>query len=1309
MTGRLSAVVCLALVLALVTGSSAFAQGSTSSISGTVVDSAGGAIPGAAVVVKNQSGVSFEAISNGEGLFSVPGVSPGVYTVTVSLSGFKTAEFRDVRVLPGTPASIKATLEVGQLTETVNVAASSELINTQTATVSSTLNSDQLLRMPTPTRNALNAVTFLPGVNTATTNRESRINGLPESFVSITLDGVSNNDNFLRSSDSFFASITPRQDAVEAVAVTTAVQGAQTGGSGAVSINFTTRSGSNVFAGSGYEYWRDPRLNTNYWFNERNGLPKNEVRLNQYGVRAGGPIVLPGIYNGHNKSFFFGNYEQVRFPNEFSRNRTVLHPRALDGWFRYTVGSQTREVNVLDLARANGQIAGIDPTVIALLNKIQTNTNNAGSAGAVTATSDPLLNNFAWKSPGELFEHQPTFRIDHNINDKHRLTGSYAIVMTYRDPDYLNNLDARFPGAPNYRYYQSTRPLQSYALRSTLSGNKVNEVRVGITAAGGQSRFGYPGDPSLGTSAFGDQGGYAVDFDANIGLTNWFATNSPSWRAAPTYSVDESLTWLKGKHSLMFGAGFLRATAWEMAQQMVSGINLGMSTNFDPAIGMFSTANFPNASTAQLSDARDLYALLTGRVTAVTGQAGLDANSNEYVAFGPRRREGKVDTYSGFAQDSWRMSPTVTLTGGLRWDVQMPFSAGNSTMTSVTMADFCGMSGVGDGGTYSRCRFLSPGAAPGAVTPSFKQLTTGTLGYKTDWNNFAPSVQLAWRPNQQDGFWRSFLGDPEQATVRAGYSVAYERQGMAVWTDTYGANAGSTISLTRNEALGNLVPVGESWPVLLSQTSRLYNQSFASSPAYPIAIRTGRADSLNGFAPDLKIGSAHTWTASLQRSIGRDMAVEARYIGTYGMNQWSQLDYNCSTSTSGQCTAIRGEVLQANGFLNEFRSAMANLQANNAAGGARAGSFAYFGPNTGTAPLPIYLAYLNGSRDVNNPAAYSGGTGTWANSTIAQRLSPANPNPNAAAATDLEGTASRRTNALAAGLPANFFLLNPEVGTVNVYDSGAFSDYHALQLELRRRLSRGLSANVNYQYAIERGSAFDGFSFGRAMVDQANVRHAIKVQGDWTVPVGRGQRYGSDMHPILQGIAGGWSINGVGRFQARTINFGNVRLVGMSKKELQEMYKFDIRTDPATGLKTVYMLPDDVILNTRRAYSVSNTTLNGYSESLGAPEGRYIAPANSGSCLQVRAGDCASRTLLVRAPWFTRVDLGVTKQFPIAGRTNFELRIDILNLFDNVNFDPVANPGTGATIFQATTAYTDPSNTYDPGGRLGQIAFRINW
>ena len=93
-----------------------------------------------------------------------------------------------------------------------------------------------------------------------------------------------------------------------------------------------------------------------------------------------------------------------------------------------------------------------------------------------------------------------------------------------------------------------------------------------------------------------------------------------------------------------------------------------------------------------------------------------------------------------------------------------------------------------------------------------------------------------------------------------------------------------------------------------------------------------------------------------------------------------------------------------------------------------------------------------------------------------------------------------------------------------------------------------------------------------------------------------------------------------------------------------------------------------------------------------------------------RISDCGvPRTLILRAPWFSRVDFGATKRFDIRGTMNFEVRIDVLNLFDNVNFNPVANPGTGATIFQVTSGYTDPSNTYDPGGRLGQIMLRFNW
>jgi hypothetical protein len=309
----------------------------------------------------------------------------------------------------------------------------------------------------------------------------------------------------------------------------------------------------------------------------------------------------------------------------------------------------------------------------------------------------------------------------------------------------------------------------------------------------------------------------------------------------------------------------------------------------------------------------------------------------------------------------------------------------------------------------------------------------------------------------------------------------------------------------------------------------------------------------------------------------------------------------------------------------------------------------------------------------------------------------------------------RRDNARNAGLPANFFVLNPAFSSVNVLDSGAFSDYHAMQIEVRRRLSRGLSANASYQYARERGSAFDGFSFGRVFETTVGGAplHSIKSQWDWTLPVGRNQRFGGNMHPILEGILGNWSINAVSRTQQRLVNLGNVSLVGMTKEDVQDMFKFEVRPSPTTGVMTVFTMPDDVILNTRRAFSVGTTTLNGYSTGLGAPEGRYFAPANSADCIEIRDGDCAPRQLIIRAPWFSRVDFGVSKKFPFTGTANVEFRFDVLNLFDNINFDPTTgdadNPGSGANIFRTTAAYTDPSNTYDPGGRLGQLMIRFNW
>ena len=350
--------IALAVVLVIAAIPIAVHAQSTASVSGVVKDTQGSVLPGVTVVIKDDAtGRSTEVTTDAEGRYQATALGAGSYSVSAALSGFKTAAVKNVRVAPGQPVTIPLTLEIGQLEETVVVTSSSELVNTENGTVAATLNSDQLLRMPTPTRNALNAVAFLPGVNTTGTNRDSTINGLPESFLSITLDGVSNNDNFLRNTDGFFASVTPRQDAVEAVSVTLAAGGAQVGGgAGAVTMAFTTRSGGNRFTGSAYEYYRNPSFNTNYIFNEINKQGKNQVKLNQFGARVGGPIMLPG-YDGRNKAFFFFHYEQTRFPNTFTRTRTVFNPRVYDGWFRYQFGNETREVNLLDLAARNGQIS----------------------------------------------------------------------------------------------------------------------------------------------------------------------------------------------------------------------------------------------------------------------------------------------------------------------------------------------------------------------------------------------------------------------------------------------------------------------------------------------------------------------------------------------------------------------------------------------------------------------------------------------------------------------------------------------------------------------------------------------------------------------------------------------------------------------------------------------------------------------------------------------------------------------------------------------------------------------------------------
>src|SRR5438067_2905283 len=322
MTNKLICTVVVVSAFLALPGATFGQGGTTATLNGIVVDTTGAMVPGADVVAKhNATAVTVSAVTNTDGVFSFPALNTGAYTVTVSLQGFKTAVVNNVVLTSGAGANVRAVLEVGALEEQVLVSSASEIVQTQNSTISTTINTNQITKLPLTSRSAMDFVPFMPGVSTANGNRQSVINGLPRGTINITLDGVNIQDNTLRSTDGFFAIVSPRLDAIEEVTVQTASQGADAGGQGAVQVKFVTRSGSNNYTGSGYYYYRNDALNANTWFNNRNGNPKPALLQKQGGFRFGGPIV-------RNKVFFFVNHEETRSPSDTSRQRVLLNPQA---------------------------------------------------------------------------------------------------------------------------------------------------------------------------------------------------------------------------------------------------------------------------------------------------------------------------------------------------------------------------------------------------------------------------------------------------------------------------------------------------------------------------------------------------------------------------------------------------------------------------------------------------------------------------------------------------------------------------------------------------------------------------------------------------------------------------------------------------------------------------------------------------------------------------------------------------------------------------------------------------------------------
>jgi hypothetical protein len=310
-------------------------------------------------------------------------------------------------------------------------------------------------------------------------------------------------------------------------------------------------------------------------------------------------------------------------------------------------------------------------------------------------------------------------------------------------------------------------------------------------------------------------------------------------------------------------------------------------------------------------------------------------------------------------------------------------------------------------------------------------------------------------------------------------------------------------------------------------------------------------------------------------------------------------------------------------------------------------------------------------------------------------------------ATGILNNATLRGNGATAGIAPNFFLANPDkLGGAFLTRNEGKTDYHALQVELRRRLAQGLQFNTSYVYGKAMTSTFlshrSDLVMRRDVGSPGDLAHQLKANVVYDLPFGQGRRFLGGAGPVLERIVGGWQVGLNTRIQSgQLVNLGNVRLVGWTEDDVRKAFKLRFENDA----KQIYMWPEDVVANTILAFSVSPTSATGYSGQ--APSGRYFAPANGPDCIEVveDSGACGSTgDLVVTGPTFHQSDLRIAKRTQIKGRVNFEFAAEMLNVFNTANFTPQDEASSATRNDYLVTGLTGTNTS-----RVIQLVSRINW
>ncbi len=903
------------LVLAL--ACAGFAQRDLSTLAGTITDSSGGVVVNAKVTITEvATGQVYSILTNNLGEFVRPALKPATYNVTVTAPGFKTSEQKDVLLTAGERTGVTITLTVGDVGQTVEVAAEAPILQTESTQVGADLNTKMVTDVPLGgTRNLAYLARLTPGVVPAEPGaRDSANGGFSANGVrsngqnNFLLNGVDNNINTIDFLNQTSYAIGPAIDAVSEISIQTNGYNAEYGRAAGGVINVTLKSGTNALHGSLFEYLQNRDLDANTWTNNRAGAIRGPFVQNQFGATGGGPI-------RKNKLFMFGDYQGTRIadsggsvPNLGYSGYTTIPTAAIkSGNFSSLLGPSYTgtDVNGAPITIQKGAIYDPQSTTY------QTNSSNIQipvsrtmfpgniipasrmdpawqkimqlypNPNQAVITGNAPTNDYFYNTVGALTTDQGDARVDYRLSDKDSLFGSLSWSNTSKSdgaplPGALD--DTGFNGAGEIDLSRNGQISYTHVWSPSL----VTESRVGFTrlvtsrigANPGTdlfTQFGIGGyDP---TTAAANNGGLPQIGFGNgyptVGATDWVPTKEFN----NVWDFVQNVALSKGAHAYKFGFEF-RSVKFPFFQVPDPHGNIGFSQN--------ETA-FPSGNAASNGSS---VSSLTGDSMASALLGMVDSGNISTTNFVSSQKVA----YAGYAQDDWKVSSRLTVNIGIRYELWSPIGEQFGRQANYDIQNNTLYIPQGN-----NCQSALPPNF-GTLVPTITVNRCNVSNYLIPWDktDFGPRVGIAYRVMNK-------------TVIRVGYGIFYggeENQGGSP-NRGEGVPFNETVNLTRYQGNSSYVGVSQ---------SQCFNCDFFQNgfsggyPSSPFTLNAGV--SMRSVDTNFRNPLVHKWNFVVQRELPGNMALELGYEGNHSAHQlilWNA-DPNPNLGTFN--TAISGASLQ---------------------------------------------------------------------------------------------------------------------------------------------------------------------------------------------------------------------------------------------------------------------------------------------------------------------------------------------------------------------------------------------------------------